>query len=206
MVFVLTVALMAGAVGWAWGSRDPRPGRSSVDVGFLYDMIAHHEQAILMANLETAAGADPTALAFAREIVRSQSYEIGLMERRLADFGYSPDDAPTGAMGWMGRVVPLALMPGMASDDELALLDSRVGPEADALFLALMKDHHAGGVHMAEDAAVRAHDPWIRDLAARIARNQRVEVREYEQARIRAGLPERPVGFTANVEMPPPRS
>ena len=43
-----------------------------------------------------------------------------------------------------------------------------------------MGEHHLGGVHMAEYAAEHGSDPQIRELAARMARNQRIEAKEYE--------------------------
>ena len=205
LVSLVVVAVLAAAMaGFVVGSRDDRPSPSSVDVGFLYDMIAHHEQAVLLAKLEIAQGGDPTVLTFAREVVQTQSFELGLMTRRLLEFGYSPDAFPDTAMGWMGHAVPVDEMPGMASDAEIEALGERMGADADAMFLALMTDHHAGGVHMAEQAARRAGDAWLRDLAARIARNQRVEIREYEQARLRAGLAAEPPGFDKDVDLPPP--
>lgn len=201
---VVAALVAAGIAGFALGDRQPRPARTSVDVGFLYDMIAHHEQAVLLAQFEIAQGSDPTCLTFAREVLQAQSFELGLMERRLLDHGHDPADPPSTAMGWMGHASPVPMpvedMPGMATEAEIDAFADRRGPEADAMFLALMSDHHAGGVHMADEAARRASDPWLRDLAARIARNQRLEIREYEQARQRAGLTAEPPGFTRDVD------
>jgi uncharacterized protein (DUF305 family) len=57
------------------------------------------------------------------------------------------------------------------------------------LFLTLMIDHHRGGVHMASYAAEHAGDEDVRQLAARIARNQEMEIEELEVAGARYGLP-----------------
>ena len=70
------------------------------------------------------------------------------------------------------------------------------GADADALFLALMSDHHAGGVAMAQAAASRADDAWVVDTAQRMARIQASEIAEMEFARENAGLPATPAGFT----------
>ena len=71
LVFVVLALLyLAGSVGYLLGSRPPdRPGEGSVDVGFLYDMITHHEQAILMSTAELGTGADDGTKVFAREIL-----------------------------------------------------------------------------------------------------------------------------------------
>lgn len=203
---MLAVIFLAGAVGFVVGSRQSAPpGRDSVDVGFLYDMISHHEQAITISNLELENGGENAVKVFAREILALQSYEIGLMEQQLAEWGYSRDDPPGPAMGWMhmpadpGMMPGMASepggMPGMASEDELNRLATARGRDSDALFLSLMQDHHRGGVHMAEYAADNAETEFVRTLAARMARNQRVEIAELDQARGRTGLPADPPGY-----------
>ena len=42
-----------------------------------------------------------------------------------------------------------------------------------------------GGIHMADDAKDMAKDPFVRDLATRVARNQRIEINEYAQLKER---------------------
>ena len=74
----------------------------------------------------------------------------------------------------------VAAMPGMQSEEALDQLDEATGIEASRLFLTMMGEHHLGGVHMAEYAAEHGSDPQIRELAARMARNQRIEAKEYE--------------------------
>ena len=46
------------------------------------------------------------------------------------------------------------------------------GPETDAVFVALIIDHHDAGVEMAEVAMADADDADVRGLARRIARTQ----------------------------------
>jgi uncharacterized protein (DUF305 family) len=197
-------AVLAGAMlflGTALGyfvaeRADGPPGRGSVDVGFLYDMIGHHEQALQMASIDLGSGRSTAVRPFAQEILLFQSYEIGLMEQKLASWGHARADRPPSAMAWMpGNAVPVDAMPGMASPEELARLGDVEGDAVDALFVRLMQDHHLGGVHMAEYAAEHAADEWVRALAARMARNQRTEVAELEAAASRAGLPDDPPGY-----------
>ena len=183
----LALLLIAATVGYYLGQGRP-PGRDSVEVGFLYDMITHHEQAQYMSNLELVNGADESIKVFAREILLFQSYEIGLMQARLEDWGYVREDPPAKAMEWMGHESERDAMPGMASEAQIQDLLKRRGRDADALFIDLMQNHHRGGVEMAAYAAERLDDARIRKLAAAMARNQRLEIGEMEAAKQKAGL------------------
>lgn len=171
------------------------PAASSVDVGFLQDMGAHHDQALAMAATELANGEAPGAMLFAEEIIQQQSYELGLMDRQLDEWGYSRQQRPEDAMAWMDASTPVDEMPGMASPDELEALQSASGERADALFLALMIDHHRGGAEMAAAAARSAEDPWVREIAARIGRIQAREIDEMRAAQRRLGLDDQPEGY-----------
>lgn len=192
VALVLALVFLAGSVGYAVGSRSGggEPDEASADTGFLWDMIAHHEQALVMGSLQLAAAGDARVETFAREIVQGQSYEIGLMEAYLQRWGYARargDDSE--AMGWMGHGMATAEMPGMATEAELERLGDLSGGDADALFIALMQDHHRGGVEMAEAAAAAVTDRRVRELAERIARNQAIEIKELEGTRVDLGLP-----------------
>jgi uncharacterized protein (DUF305 family) len=198
-VGVLALMFLAGAVGFVLGSRDAEassPSADSADVGFLYDMTAHHRQALLIAELQLTNGSDPVAMRWARDILRAQSYEIGLMEMRLGTFGHDPGDAPATAMAWMGMPMSVDAMPGLATEDEIDALRTASGAEADALFYALMIDHHLGGVAMAEEAATRATDDWVAETAATMAAIQASEITEMSVDRDDAGFPADPPGFT----------
>jgi uncharacterized protein (DUF305 family) len=85
-------------------------------------------------------------------------------------------------MAWMGMPTPLRQMPGMATPEQVEALRDAKGAEADRLFLELMTQHHLGGAHMSEFAAAEAADPKVRELAQRMATNQRIEVNEYQLA------------------------
>jgi uncharacterized protein (DUF305 family) len=170
-------------------NRDQSPASDSVDVGFLQDMITHHEQAVAMAQSELVNGSDPTVLSFAREILMFQSMEIGQMDQLLHEWGAGRGDPDRQAMTWMGMSTSLDTMPGMATKDQLAELRSAKGAEADALFLELMAAHHRGGLHMSEYAAEHADSSAVRVIAASAAQNQAVEINEFAETVERLGLP-----------------
>jgi uncharacterized protein (DUF305 family) len=153
-------------------------------------MILHHEQAQQIATVALGQGASEEVKTFAREVLLFQSYEIGLMEQQLEEWGYSRQRRPEKAMAWMGMPVDPDGMPGLASDAEMRKLIGSSGAETDALFLSLMTRHHQGGVHMASGGAQNIDDDDVKALAARMSRNQQLEISELQQARARLGLPE----------------
>ncbi len=187
LIVVVALCALSATVGFVVGAGRP-PGRDSVDVGFLLDMSVHHEQGTALANLDLINGETADVQAYAREVLRDQSYEIGLMQFQLGEWGYPREDAGPRAMGWMGMSVPLEEMPGMATEGELELVRAARGRDADALFLQLMEAHHQGAIHMASYAADHADDEDVRRLAARIARNQELEIQELRAAGARTGL------------------
>jgi uncharacterized protein (DUF305 family) len=177
IALIVAFAFLAGAAGHWIGHAGP-PGESSVDTGFYRDMIHHHDQAISMALYEQANGSDPVVIGFVNEILRRQSYEIGVMSTKLGEWGYTtaPNDT---AMGWMHMSVPLDQMPGLATPDQMKQLQNARGAESDALFLQLMSTHHRGGVHMAEYAYRHATNASTRDLAQLMAYVQATEINEF---------------------------
>lgn len=184
MALVMALCFLAGVVGWRIG-RGSDPDQDSADIGFLVDMISHHEQAILMSTTELLDGDERRVKVFADEIVRFQSYEIGLMEEHLRRLGGTRYEPPAEAMAWMGHPVPRDEMPGLASDAEMALLG---GARTDGAFVSLMIDHHAAGAAMAEAAVERVADGRVRALAARMAKAQRAEITELTAVAERTGL------------------
>ena len=161
---------------------------NAVDVGFLQDMIDHHEQALVISNLYLDGQPDGPAAPYANEVILFQERDLGWMRDWLAEEGYAPGEPDRTAMAWMDEPVPVAEMPGMQTQERLDELANATGAEADRLFFEIMTDHHLGGVHMAEHAAANGARPEVVDFAASVARNQRIEVVEYEGAMRRLGL------------------
>lgn len=188
IVLILALLWLGGAVGYAVGVGGRGPDPDSADVGYLQDMISHHEQALKMSMLELSNGQESGVQVFAREILQFQSYEIGLMEARLRDWGYVRANRSDTAMAWMGMPTPVENMPGLATEEQMSRLREAQGVDADRLFLEMMAGHHRGGVDMGLAAAERASDQWVAELAARQAKNQIVEINELLLASDRLGL------------------
>ena len=181
---------LAGSVGYVAGVRTGDGGApSAADTGFLLDMIAHHEQAVELSNIALSRPIPDGVRSFALEVLSDQRYEIGIMESTLRGWGEPIADDDGVVMGWMDHEVPDAEMPGLATPEQVDALSEAATPEEVASqWLQLMTVHHEGGVHMADAGASRVADPFVRDLAKRIARNQRIEINEYAAVRTRLGL------------------
>lgn len=68
------------------------------------------------------------------------------------------------------------LMPGMATDSEIARLKALRGTESDIYFLQLMIRHHQGGAGMMTYAAEHATNPVVRNFAQKMADSQSAEI------------------------------
>ena len=110
------------------------------------------------------------------------------MDQLLTEQGKDRGTLDRRAMTWMSMSTAVSDMPGMATKAELDALQSASGREVDRLFLALMREHHLGGVHMASFAAREGQNKRVRELAAQMARNQQIEVAEYDHTAQRLGL------------------
>lgn len=186
---IVVMVLVVGVVG-GWLARtylpEAHPDRDSVDVGFLHDMTTHHQQAVQMGLVYQQRGVDPMLGHMAREIVTSQSAEIGIFNHILG--GWDEQDPPEPSMAWMGRGMVGHSMPGMATPAQLDALEQLSGAELDDEFSRLMIAHHAGGLAMAEYAAANATNAEIRSRALAIVEGQRSEISEINARRRQLGL------------------
>jgi uncharacterized protein (DUF305 family) len=189
LAVAVVIGIFAAAAIWALAADDePPPPMNAVDVGFLQDMIDHHEQALVISEAYLEHNAEGDAGPYAREVVLYQTRDLGWMRDWLAEEGYKPGEPDRMTMQWMGMPTPLAQMPGIQTPERIQELNDARGADADRLFFAIMTDHHLGGVEMAEVAAANGARPDIVEFAAAVARNQRIEVNEFEMAKERLGL------------------
>jgi uncharacterized protein (DUF305 family) len=189
LVTAVVTGLFAGAAIWALGGdEDPPTPMNAVDIGFLQDMLDHHDQALEISDRYLENQPQGDAAAYAREVIMFQTRDIGWMEDWLAEEGYSRGAPDRIAMEWMDEPTPVAEMTGMQTPERLQELSDARGAEADRLFFEIMSDHHEGGVHMADHAAANGAREEITAFAASVSRNQRLEVVEYQRAMERLGL------------------
>jgi len=164
------------------------PGLGDTEIAFVQDMLAHHQQAlVLVEQLDPAAS--PVVYRLAQQIRDGQNTEIGTMLGWLRLAGVTPTNPepmawmhpqPIGAGHAHGGNVPSAPpatepMPGAATRDEIYALAAARGRDAEIRFLQLMRRHHDGGVAMAQTAAVVLADGPVRQTAREMVTAQSQE-------------------------------
>ena len=80
------------------------------------------------------------------------------------------------AAGSAAAAADTPLMPGMATDAEIAKLKGLKGNESDIYFLQLMIRHHQGGAGMMQYAAEHATLPVVRNFADKMLQAQTAEI------------------------------
>lgn len=182
----------SGAAGTA--ARTPAP--HSPDAGFARDMAVHHQQAVEMSFIVRDRTQDEAVRSLAYDIANTQANQRGMLLGWLDLWGLPKVVADEPPMSWMASgtgghtgdggghtghggghtAAPGALMPGMATKEELARLQAASGRDAEVLYLQLMTDHHVGGVAMAEGCARQCGTPVERELAQGMVDAQRSEL------------------------------
>lgn len=170
LLAVIVLGVVVFAVQW-W----PRtPGTDSAEAGFSRDMSAHHGQAVQMAMIIRDRTQDEQLFYLCTDILLAQQNEIGMMTGWLQ--AWDLDVSGTGEqMAWMGMPTE-GLMPGMATQDQIAQLESLPVDQAEVLFLQLMIRHHQGGVEMAEAYLDRGDNDVVTAFAEQVIRNQSAEI------------------------------
>ena len=169
------ILLLLVAAGLAfWVTLDRPPGDNSLEAGFARDMMTHHDQAVTMALLARDRTDDPGITAMTTDMVLTQQNQIGQMLGWL-NLWNLPATGSELPMTWMGHPTS-GRMPGMASPEEIAELESLSGEAADIQFLNLMIRHHEAALPMAQFAEAETSIPAVRALARQIADAQVIEI------------------------------
>lgn len=147
-------------------SSDAAATFNQADETFVVGMIAHHEQAIEMADLLLdKEGIDERIVTLALEIKDAQGPEIETMNRWLDDWDIADDSGMEG----MDH-------DGMMSDDDMAGLEAASGADASRMFLQQMIQHHQGAIDMAQQELGNGDNPDALELARTIIDAQTVEI------------------------------
>ena len=156
---------------------------TSADIGYCQDMSVHHLQALDMCRRVLGRNTGGAVQAAATEVLENQAMEVGQMRSWLADWGASTVP-PTTVMAWMGANqgagMPLAMMPGYASDEQLVALSRLNGDAQGKRWLELMRAHHIGGVMMASEAKNLASSAKVVRLANFQVQAQNFEISQYD--------------------------
>lgn len=187
LIVITAVLMLAAGIGVGWVAATSAPGNDSVEAGFARDMQTHHQQAVDMAMYEWQNGSDPAMTAVAFDIATSQSAEIGMYRTWLRDWGVQLSTGEP--MAWAGdehehdSQETGGLMPGMATDEQMAEFKTLTGNEADVMFADLMIAHHIGGVDMAKIVIDLSDDPLVLDAARRTITVQQADIENLENHR-----------------------
>ncbi|MCC3764995.1 DUF305 domain-containing protein [Glycomyces sp. TRM65418] len=195
VLIAITAVLMLGAgfaVGWVAGTA--APGDDSAEAGFARDMQTHHQQAVEMAMYEWRNGGDETLRTVAYDIATAQSAEIGMFRSWLREWGVQLSTGEP--MAWAGEEhqhdteAAGGLMPGMATDEEMATFKTLTGADADIMFIEMMIEHHIGGVDMAKVVLDLSENERVVDAAERTITVQQAEIESLENhlERIRSSV------------------
>ena len=176
------VALLAGYV-LGWLTTGPStPSDASAEAGFARDMSAHHAQAVEMGMIAHQKATLVDVRTLGGDIALTQQGQIGVMNTWLKEWGLSVNTNRQ-PMAWMPdgqRALNGNLMPGMATREEVAKLNSASGKDVDILFCQYMLRHHLGGIHMVDGLLAENPRPEVRELAETMKRNQTAEVQVLE--------------------------
>jgi uncharacterized protein (DUF305 family) len=177
VVAAVALLFIGYAVGW-YAPRLSTPGTDSADAGFARDMAEHHAQAVEMGMIAYQKASTPEVRSLGGDIAITQQGQIGVMNTWLKEWGLSTNSTRP-PMSWMPNgqaALNGNLMPGMATRQEMAKLQSATGKDVDILFCQYMLRHHLGGLHMIQGVLAQNPTSQVRDLAETMQRNQSSEI------------------------------
>ena len=148
------------------------------DVEFMQGMIAHHAQALTMAQMVPTHTSNGRIHLLAQRIDVSQKDEIQQMQRWLEDRHERAPSADAEHMQHEG-MDHSARMPGMLTAEQLGQLENARGAEFDRLFLTFMISHHEGALVMVKTlfgTNGAGQDPQLFGYASEVDADQRAEI------------------------------
>ncbi|WP_420492913.1 DUF305 domain-containing protein [Kitasatospora camelliae] len=154
------------------------PATDSAEAGFARDMAAHHQQAIDMSFIVRDRTQDAAVRTLAFDIINTQANQRGMLMGWLDQWGLT-QASPARPMAWMGHTYEPhdgSLMPGMATNTDLAKLRTLSGQDAEVFYLQLMIEHHKGGVAMAQAYVDASRNEVEKRLATTMVNGQRSEI------------------------------
>lgn len=172
---VLTPAVPApSATPEGHGSASQLTGEE-LDRAFINGMVAHHQAAVEMAEVELAEGDRAEVKALAQEIIDAQRAEIETMTSiAQEEYSFTPEMGHSGPMGEMMGMPMTMDMSTMA--EELA-----EASDVDEMFLMMMIPHHASAIVMADELLRNGSNAELKDLAETIIADQAREIGEMQE-------------------------
>jgi len=155
------------------GGSTPTVTLNAADIEFAQGMIAHHEQAIEMAEiaLDPKVGARPEVLDLATRIKGAQDPEVELMTGWLTAAG-----EPVMMDGGDGH--DMSSMDGMMTAEQMDAMAAMTGTEFDKTWLEMMIAHHEGAISQSETVKADGSNADVLALADQIITAQQGEITE----------------------------
>ncbi|MBO1416812.1 DUF305 domain-containing protein [Streptomyces sp. FH025] len=173
-------ALVASGTSASGSASVAVPADDSPEAGFARDMATHHQQAVDLSFVVRDRTADEPTRTLAFDIINTQANQRGMMMGWLDQWGLSQHSVAK-PMAWMKmghdyQAHDGSLMPGMATNTQMAKLRSLSGRDAEVYYLQLMIQHHKGGVEMAQGYVDMAKNDVEKRLAQSMVTAQTSEV------------------------------
>jgi uncharacterized protein (DUF305 family) len=151
------------------------PDLNEADIEFAQGMIAHHEQAIEMAEiaLDPNVGASAAVVDLATRIEAAQDPEVELMTGWLTAAGQ-----PVAMDTSDGH--DMSSMDGMMTVEQMDALAAATGTEFDTMWLEMMIEHHQGAIAQSDSVKADGSNPDVLALADQIITAQQAEITEME--------------------------
>ena len=148
---------------------------NDADVEFAQGMIAHHEQAIEMADiaLDPTIGASAEVQDLATRIKAAQDPEIEAMTGWLTAWGQPVQMDTSGGHD-------MSSMEGLMTAEEMDALGAATGAEFDTMWLEMMIRHHEGAISMAETVKASGSNADVLALAEQVITTQQAEIEEMQ--------------------------
>ena len=145
------------------------------DIEFAQGMIAHHEQAIEMAEiaLDPNIGASPEVIDLATRIKGAQDPEVELMTGWLTAAG-----EPVAMDASEGH--DMSSMDGMMTAEQMDAMSAMTGTEFDQMWLEMMIAHHEGAISQSETVKTNGSNADVLALADQIITAQQGEITEMQ--------------------------
>ena len=158
----------------AGGSTDAS-ALNAADTEFAQGMIAHHEQAIEMAEiaLDPNIGASPEVIDLATRIKGAQDPEVQIMTAWLTAAGQPVTmDATEGH--------DMSSMEGMMTAEQMDTMSAATGTEFDTMWLEMMIAHHQGAISQSQTVKANGSNTDVLTLADQIITAQQAEITEMQ--------------------------
>lgn len=148
---------------------------NAADVVFAQGMIAHHQQAIEMAEiaLDPNIGASPEVVDLATRIKGAQDPEVELMTAWLTAAG-----EPVMMDAMEGH--DMSSMDGMMTAEQMDAMGAMTGTEFDTMWLEMMIAHHEGAISQSQTVKASGSNVDVLALADQIITAQQAEITEMQ--------------------------